>query len=177
VLNRSGDVTISTITSGNVVLSPAGFVSVTSALTQDGGAVFNEAGAAVDFRVEGDTATHLLFVDASADLVGINESAPNSTLDVNGSFAAAIETVTDDTMDATNHFVLVDTSAAPRTINLPAASTCAGRGYFIRNNSTSGNDVTIDPNGAETINGAATLALSDGQSAHVVCNGTAWFTF
>lgn len=33
---------------------------------------------------------------------------------------------------------------------------------------------TIDPSGAETINGAATLALTEGQAALVVCNGTAF---
>jgi hypothetical protein len=38
--------------------------------------VFNDAGANVDFRVEGDTNNNLLFVDASADAVGIGTNAP-----------------------------------------------------------------------------------------------------
>jgi hypothetical protein len=46
--------------------------------------VFNDAGADVDFRVEGDTEANLLFVDASADAVGIGTSSPASRLDVNG---------------------------------------------------------------------------------------------
>jgi hypothetical protein len=49
-------------------------VDIDGALTQDGGAVFNEAGASVDFRVEGDTNTNLLLVDGSADRVGIGIS-------------------------------------------------------------------------------------------------------
>lgn len=47
------------------------------------GVVLNETGESwADFRVEGDTATHLLFVDASADAVGIGTSAPGSRLHV-----------------------------------------------------------------------------------------------
>ena len=48
------------------------------------GTVFNESGANVDFRIEGDTASHLFFIDASADNVGINTSSPGTTLDVAG---------------------------------------------------------------------------------------------
>jgi len=45
-------------------------------------AVFNETGASVDFRVEGDTSTHLLFVDASTDRVGIGVSSPSTVLHI-----------------------------------------------------------------------------------------------
>tara|TARA_R100000329_G_scaffold44932_1_gene41991 strand:- start:348 stop:3020 length:2673 start_codon:yes stop_codon:yes gene_type:complete len=37
-----------------------------------------------DFRVESDTNTHMLFVDASADKVGIGKTGPTKTLDVAG---------------------------------------------------------------------------------------------
>ena len=47
-----------------------------------GSATFNEGGAAVDFRVEGDTETNLLFVDGSADRVGIGTATPASLLHV-----------------------------------------------------------------------------------------------
>jgi hypothetical protein len=57
-----------------------------------GNIVVNEGGAAVDFRVEGTGATHLLFVDGSAGFVGINNSTPSVALDVTGSgaFSGAI---------------------------------------------------------------------------------------
>lgn len=54
------------------------------ALDVDGAAIFNESGAAVDFRVEGDTETHLLFADGSEDRVGIGTAAPEETLHVSG---------------------------------------------------------------------------------------------
>jgi hypothetical protein len=46
-------------------------------LRTSGPVVFNDAGADVDFRVEGDTEANLLFVDASADAVGIGTSSPD----------------------------------------------------------------------------------------------------
>ena len=39
--------------------------------------VFNDGGTDYDFRVEGDTSSHLLFVDASTDRVGIGTSSPS----------------------------------------------------------------------------------------------------
>lgn len=50
-------------------------LSATGNVTLDGGTfVFNEAGADKDFRFEGDTATHLLFGDASLDAIGMGTS-------------------------------------------------------------------------------------------------------
>lgn len=49
------------------------------------GAIFNNSGADLDFRVESDTNPNMLFVDGGTNRVGIGKSAPNSVLDVNGS--------------------------------------------------------------------------------------------
>ena len=58
-----------------------------------GSSIFNEDGIDKDFRVESLNKTHMLFVDAAQDKVGINESTPEYTLDVGGastgSFIAA----------------------------------------------------------------------------------------
>jgi sugar lactone lactonase YvrE len=48
-------------------------------LNTSGAVVFNDAGADVDFRVEGDTDANLLFVDASADAIGIGTASPNAS--------------------------------------------------------------------------------------------------
>jgi hypothetical protein len=48
-------------------------------------AVFNEDSRDIDFRVESDTNTHALFVDAGNSRVGINNSSPATDLDVTGS--------------------------------------------------------------------------------------------
>jgi hypothetical protein len=69
-------------TAAVVLADSTGAVSISTTLTANGGVVFNEAGANVDFRVEGDTDANLLFVDASADKVGIGTSSPSGKLDI-----------------------------------------------------------------------------------------------
>jgi len=54
-----------------------------------GQTVFNEDGGNLDFRVEGDTDTNLLFADASTDRVGIGTSSPSQKLTVSGNIALA----------------------------------------------------------------------------------------
>jgi len=53
-------------------------VDIDGALTQDGGAVFNEDSADVDFRVESNGQTHALFVNGGLDNVGIGYSAEHT---------------------------------------------------------------------------------------------------
>jgi hypothetical protein len=57
----------------------------------DGGTfTFNEAGADKDFRIEGDSKTHLFFSDASVDRIGINQNTPLARLDIDGNYASNI---------------------------------------------------------------------------------------
>jgi len=56
------------------------------------------------------------------------------------------------------------------TLNLLAVASWKGRTLVVRNDS--GNNATLDPNGAETINGAATLTLPTGSTAVLYDNGT-----
>lgn len=66
-------------------------LSITSNAT-----IFNETGDDTDFRVESDTNTHALFVDAGNSRVGINKSAPNRALDVHSGTASDITTFAND---------------------------------------------------------------------------------
>jgi len=63
------------------------------------------------------------------------------------------------------------TGAGGFTLSFTAAATL-GDGWFcfVRNDATG--TVTLDPNGAETIDGATTLTLDPGQSVLVFCNGS-----
>ena len=51
-------------------------------LASDGAAVFNQQGNVVDFRVEGDTLTHLLYVDGTEDRVSIGNNDPTGFFEV-----------------------------------------------------------------------------------------------
>ena len=71
-----------------------------------------------------------------------------------------------------NNAVLRFTAAA--TLSLTAAATLATNWHITV--IADGGDVTIDPNGAETIDGAATLLVPNGYSAFIICTGSAFFT-
>lgn len=53
--------------------------------------VFNDGGADIDFRIEGDTNANLFFVDAGNDRVGIGSSSPSEALTVSGKIQATTE--------------------------------------------------------------------------------------
>ena len=69
---------ISLITSGATAL----FINSSGNVDIHKGMTINQNGGAYDTRIEGDTDTHLFFVDASADRVGISTSSPGATLDI-----------------------------------------------------------------------------------------------
>ena len=72
---------------GNITAN--GTLDVAGDINFNGGTfVFNEAGADKDFRIEGNTATHLIFTDAGNDRVGINNASPSVELDVTGAVKA-----------------------------------------------------------------------------------------
>ena len=86
-LDISGDIDVDGTTNLDVVdidgaVDMATTLAVTGALSAKGGAVFNEDGASVDFRVESDTDANALIVDGSANRVGIGVAAPASKLEI-----------------------------------------------------------------------------------------------
>ncbi len=74
------------------------------------------------------------------------------------------------------YLLLVNAGAAPVTVNLPAAAAHRNRVLNIKKTDSTANAVTIDGNGAETIDGAATTTLTtQWQSKTLLCDGTTWF--
>ena len=113
--------------------SGAAAAATVTTLNTTGAVTFNDAGAAVDFRVEGDTDTHLIFADASGDNIVLGGSigsqfnsvggsakltvvgSSNSTA-VLGNTIAAIQIVNTDTTannTAGLHFSRADTDNTP----------------------------------------------------------------
>lgn len=70
--------------------------------------------------------------------------------------------------------ILFTTAGVTLTL-LAAASAGNGATLIIRNAAASG-DVTIDPNGAETLDGLATRLLRPGDRVIIRCDGSAWAT-
>jgi hypothetical protein len=76
--NIAGDLRAGSINNTPIGATTASTGAFTT-LNTSGAVVFNDAGADVDFRVEGDTNANLLFVDASADAIGIGTASPNAS--------------------------------------------------------------------------------------------------
>ncbi|MBB6304052.1 hypothetical protein [Rhizobium leucaenae] len=74
-------------------------------------------------------------------------------------------------LPADNNGVLRFTASA--TLTLTAAASLAANWHVIV--IADGGAVTVDPNASETINGATTLLLQDGQAAFIVCDGSAFY--
>ena len=78
-----------------------------------------------------------------------------------------------------NDVVIGCTNSGARTISTTAADQIAGRQLVIKdeNGNAGTNNITFDPAGAVTIDGAATKAISTNYgSLKVYCDGTNWFS-
>ena len=76
--------------------------------------------------------------------VGIGNNTPNSTLQVSGSVSMAIRTTTVNTTLGDNDYTLVMTTTKDLIITLPAASSCPGRMYILKNMGNGDNFTNID---------------------------------
>jgi hypothetical protein len=77
------------------------------------------------------------------------------------------------TVNIADEYVPVDATSGAVVVGLPESNQAnRGKQYEISKRDSSGNTVTIDPFGSDTINGSATLIISFRNStAHIVCNG------
>lgn len=82
----------------------------------------------------------------------------------------------DTTLTATDAIMFVNATSAAVTLTLPAASTVPGQRYFMKRTDGSTNTVTVQPNGAETIDGYTTVTLGEQYaSATIVAAGGVWY--
>ena len=151
------------------------------------GAVFNKNGWDTrDFRVESDTETHMLFVDAGINRVGIGTNAPAKTLDVDGTFrtsgAATITaggltvgtgltdlggaltvtgatTLNEDVTIASNKDLLLQGTG---TLTVGTGATTLGGALDVTGTTTLNEDVTIASNKDLLLQGTGTLTVGTG---------------
>ncbi len=108
--------------------------------------------------------------------VAIGTTAANSPLQVAGAIATDIANKTGGyTLLASNSVVTADASGGAFTIAVPTAAGITGRRYTIKKTDSSPNVVTVDPAGAETIDGSSTYGLArQYQSVSIISNGANW---
>jgi hypothetical protein len=82
------------------------------------------------------------------------------------------------TVLAYDRIIQCDTSSTVVEVDLPAVAISSGRRLVIHDKSgnAAANNITIDGNGAETINGAATATISTNYGSRIIyCDGAAWY--
>lgn len=128
------------------------------------------ASLAVDFNNQQLTGVASPSLSTDAATKGYVDSAADKLNVVSKTFVDTPYTAVD--ADA----VLYDVSGGSSQVNLPAAASNADAKIVVKKTDSSGNTVTIDGNGAETIDGATTRVLnSQYESITMVCDGSNWF--
>lgn len=112
---------------------------------------------------------------------GITLGGDLTAVNVNGVFDGIVEETCTDWAVAhstltTSQFGFVDVTYGTCTVVLPAVSGTAGKKYTIKHSTTTTATVTIDGNGAETIDGSATNTDldTDNDCLTVISDGSEW---
>ncbi len=133
----------------------------------------NETGSNKLYIDNSASTTPLIYGDFTKDSLSVN-----GKLNVSGSVSMAVNVQSGCSYTATsNDYTILCNPATIMTINLPVASGAKGRIYIIKKLSLTGiNNITIIPNGTETIDGAANKVLSiQYESIMIQSNGFNWF--
>jgi hypothetical protein len=120
-----------------------------------------------------------LFWDNGTKKLGVGTNTPTATLDVNGSFATAISTITNGNIIPDNAYTVIVTSTASGTISLPrAVAGNAGRIYTIKRGVNNTNVTTVSVTGTplQQIDGANTVTSNVAYGVIIVqSDGSKWW--
>jgi hypothetical protein len=134
-----------------------------------------------------DASTTLVGHDATQTLTNKTITSPTvtngtfstptlTTPQINGAKLAVATPTTNYAAAVTDDVLLCNATGGAITITLPAAASSANKVLWVKKTDSSGYAVVLDGNGAETIDGAATLSISTQyQSYTVACDGVAWY--
>lgn len=120
-----------------------------------------------------DTGTYKFILDDSSD-VNIDE-VDNITGAAANVFGSSVESISTNTNITTSSQNVLYECTSSLTLSLLAVAS-AGEGFAFGVTNTGAGSVTIDPDGAETIDGLPTISVEAGQSLMVVCTGSDWIS-
>lgn len=121
-----------------------------------------------------DTGAYRFIIKTSADVTV--DDVDNITGETANVFGSSVETVAVNT-NITTAFenTVIEVTAAVTLSLLDVATATEGFLFTVKNTAASGS-VTIDPDGTEQIDGAATIAIPRGKAAMIICDGTGWLS-
>lgn len=111
--------------------------------------------------------------------IGVNlpELNPNSRLHVNGSLATVTRSVSSaDAFNINDYTIIADATGGAFDVDLPSAVGIEGRIYTLKKIDNVAN-VTLQPDGAETIDGSSSVVLTDEDAVVIVqSDGSNWIS-
>jgi len=140
------------------------------------GMTINEAGSDLDFRVESNSNTHMLFVDAGNNAVGIGTSSLTEKLEVSGSINTTNQS-TNFTAGSQRGFMdIVDSSKHVRIGSLQGAATPSGTEGTVELLVNGATKATIDSSGDLIVGGTSSgandaVSLSNTGYVQAIVNG------
>ena len=173
----------STSTLTGLVTATGGVTTATGSYTTTGSGSFTASGTGVVSTNSGNissTSGNLVITAGTASIGGTSTLTGKVTMSAAQKVAvSAVKTTAYTASVSTDHIIRVDSSGAAFTVSLPAGHT-VGDTIVIKDvtGSCGTNNVTIDPNSAETIDQLATYPMSvNYQSVAVVSDGTNWLVY
>jgi len=160
-----------------MTLSSAGKLDVSGGIDIEGGAVFNEDSADVDFRVESNGDANMLFVDGGNNRVGVGTGTPSSALEIVGASSVPQLTVRSNNATAANNAGLLlyntdSATAASRKVELVLdadGANASGTDYLLIKKEGNNGDATIHQqnNASLIIKTKGTMILSSDDTERV----------
>ena len=134
----------------------------------------------VDFRVESDNQTHMLFVDGSQDKVGIMTNQPLTTLDVNGEVRnnggvyRKLRDVGSTGDILQSDYVIRCIQSGAITLTLPSKANNSGQIIIVKDalGNAGSHNITVTGDGSDAIDGSATYVISHNKEGiTLMCDG------
>ena len=130
---------------------------------------------AADVTPSAVTTTHLDFLNNCGELYSQGNAEIDGELFCDGNISHSLASKAATFTAGAESYYIVDATSGAVTVNLPAANTCTGRVYTVKKVDSS-NNVTLDGNASETIDGSTTLPLTaQHEVVSVISDGTEWW--
>ena len=156
-----------------------GAVDIDAALDVDGGSfTFNESSGDYDFRCESNGNTHMFFMDAGNDRIGIKESSPSVTFQVGGSVAFGTGgelTISSGAVTATHSYHNIDTESDGGTDDLDTISGGAVAGQILVIRADNGARSVVAKDGTGNLKLAGDFTMDNAEDTlMLVYDGSNW---